>query len=158
LNVNAYKHSILLVAASVVVAFLISQGLKALFFESSLPTGSRGTEGFAGEPVKLLRREPLNTAGLRNPITLSAPAAKAFPTEPLREAVEKSAGGDKPVTAGKGVTLVLVQDRKRFAIIDSKVVHEGDLVGKDRVVKIEKDRVLMRDNSGDKWWPVNPSM
>jgi hypothetical protein len=38
-----------------------------------------------------------------------------------------------------------------LAIIDGKLVHEGDVIDNRKIARIEKDKVLLKGKEGEKW-------
>src|SRR3990172_8565513 len=51
----------------------------------------------------------------------------------------------------KKISLILISDGLKMAIIDGTVVNEGDVINDCRIVKIEKDKILLKDQAGEEW-------
>jgi len=47
--------------------------------------------------------------------------------------------------------MILVNRNKKIAIIDGRLVKEGDVIDQNRIARIEKDKVLLKNNEGEKW-------
>jgi hypothetical protein len=71
--------------------------------------------------------------------------AEAFPPLPLDELVSQIDYNDTDT-----LSLIVVTDGSRMAIIRGIVVKEGDLIGKMKVARIEHNRVLLK-NGKDIW-------
>ena len=90
-------------------------------------------------------RQPLSVSSIRNPVDLRRGGEEGFPKTALAEMVPP------PETAEKRVSFILVNQKKRLAIIDGKLVHEGDVIDNRKIAKIEKDKVLLKGKEGEKW-------
>ncbi len=51
---------------------------------------------------------------------------------------------------GKGVSLIMIREEEKIAIINGKVAREGDIIDKMEILKIEKDKILVKSNK-TKW-------
>lgn len=51
---------------------------------------------------------------------------------------------------GKGVSLIMIRKEEKIAIINGKVAREGDIIDKMEILKIEKDKILVKSNR-TKW-------
>jgi hypothetical protein len=51
---------------------------------------------------------------------------------------------------GKGVSLIMIREEEKIAIINGKVAREGDIIDKMEILKIEKDKILVKSNR-TKW-------
>ena len=90
-------------------------------------------------------RQPLSVSSIKTPIDLRRGGEQGFPKTALAEMVPP------PETAEKRVSFILVNQKKRLAIIDGKFVHEGDVIDNHKIAKIEKDKVLLKGKEGEKW-------
>lgn len=130
------------------VLFLLLSSVK---FAPSLSPAEKELAAFTCGTVPVVsKRQPVIAAGLESPITIPAAAPvvqrKEFPREPLSRMAPPPA--QLPATV---VTLILVNNGKKMAVINGVVVKEGDIVDSSKVVKIEKNRVLLSDKKGSKW-------
>ncbi len=105
--------------------------------------------------VEINERKPQVYAGLKNPLASgngTAVSGKGYPPESLavlappgRE--EKGAGQEEP----PGVSLVVIKDRRKMAIINGEVVKEGDRTKNGRILRITRSGVLMKSEEGERW-------
>lgn len=51
---------------------------------------------------------------------------------------------------GKGVSLIMIREEEKIAIINGKIVREGDVIDKMEILKIEKDKIFIKSNR-TKW-------
>lgn len=74
-----------------------------------------------------------------------------FDPPPIEQVYEKPERSDMTVTTvDLEVSLIIVSGDSRMAMIDGRLVKEGDIIDDTRVVKIESNRVLL-NNKGNKW-------
>lgn len=97
------------------------------------------------EKVVIISRKPVKVAALDSPIKTVLPLRTDFPQIPLSKIAPK--GSDEEPK----VSLILINDGRKMAIINDKVVKEGDVINQIKVVKIENKRVLIKSKKGDKW-------
>ena len=93
---------------------------------------------------KIAERSPARVSSLKSPIVLSR-SSKGFPETPLAEL------SPPPSMEEKRVSMILVNRNKKIAIIDGKLVKEGDVIDQNRIARIEKDKVLLKNKEGEKW-------
>ncbi len=51
---------------------------------------------------------------------------------------------------GKGVSLIMIREEEKIAIINGEIVREGDVIDKMEILKIEKDKIFVKSNR-TKW-------
>ncbi len=51
---------------------------------------------------------------------------------------------------GKGLSLIMIRGEEKIAIIDGKVAREGDIIDGMKILKIEKDKILVKSKK-NKW-------
>ena len=78
----------------------------------------------------------------------NAPATIAPAAEP--KPIQPDSFGSHPV-----ISMVYSEGSVKMAVIDGQVLHEGSLLGKHKVIKIEKTRVLMRIAGKDIWLNID---
>ena len=98
-----------------------------------------------GRIPDIKERKPLSVSSIRNPIEQRRSVEQGFPKTALAEMVPP------PQTAGMRVSFILVNQKNKLAIIDGKFMHEGDMIEKHRIARIEKDKVLLKGKEGEKW-------
>jgi hypothetical protein len=93
---------------------------------------------FAGSGGKSTALTPMGTfSSGRNP----SPAAS--------RPILRNSFGSHPV-----VSMIYTEGPEKTAIIDGKVLHEGSVFASNRVVRIEKTRVLLRSAGRDIWLSI----
>lgn len=97
------------------------------------------------EKVVIISRKPVKVAALDSPIKTVLPLRTDFPQTPLSKIAPKVSDEEPKVS------LILINDGRKMAIINDKVVKEGDVINQIKVVKIENKRVLIKSKKGDKW-------
>jgi hypothetical protein len=144
---NFYRHLLVLLGSSLAATLLVV-GTINLFSFGSPPLARRSIAPFPKEELTLVKRESPPVTGLKSPFGSSAPSHSDFPRISLSEAV----AGASVREFESAIRMVLIQEGRRLALINGKIVKEGDVVDKQRVVRIEKDRVLLKvGNNGEKW-------
>lgn len=106
---------------------------------------------FHSEPVPNLAERPvLDVKAIPCPLTVKMTSAKAvFPDTPLTHLSPPPSG--KAQVAEKRISMILMNKTKKLAIIDGKLVNEGERLGDSRIVSIEKNRILLRNKKGNQW-------
>lgn len=84
-------------------------------------------------------------------VLILATGAHAEPVDdPMRPPAQESTAGPADPHPGWSLTSVLIADDRRLAIINNRVLREGDSVAGARVVRIEADHVLIRHAGGER--------
>jgi hypothetical protein len=146
---NVYKNLIILILLSVVIVFPLYEGVKRVTFKPFLLPQELELEGLSLEQVKIIRRESDIVSGLGSPLGGPSEPKKDFPAVPLPQALNQASSGRKKIS------LTLIKDGQRIAIINNHVVKEGEFAGKGKVLKIEIGRVLIRENGMDRWFDLD---
>jgi hypothetical protein len=92
-----------------------------------------------------VKREPTTISNLKSPVTSSRGQSRGFPEIPLSEMLPASQ------TNTRTVSLILIKDGRKMALIGNQFVKEGDVVGAGRIVRIDKARVLMTEGGVRTW-------
>lgn len=135
----------------IIASLLIS---KLITFQPLLTTNEMRLLSFVPEKINLNERQPLTLSeDLKSPMeTVKAPA-KGFPSIPLSTvAPQTPAEAEKPSEIK--VSMIAVSEQKKIAIVSGIVTKEGDSISGMKVLRIEKDRILLKDirqNGGTKW-------
>ena len=139
------KIIIFLALIPVVAVMIILISSKAKFAPSFSPAEQK-VFNFTYERIPgISERQPLSVSSIKTPIDLRRGGEQGFPKTALAEMVPP------PETAEKRVSFILVNQKKRLAIIDGRFVHEGDVIDNHKIAKIEKDKVLLKGKEGEKW-------
>lgn len=86
-------------------------------------------------------------------LMILAPAVQGEPVDdPMRPPVREStpSASDSQPHPGWSLTSVLIADDRRLAIINDRVLREGESIAGARVVRIEADHVLIRHADGER--------
>lgn len=113
-------------------------------------------------PVKaeLLRTVTQTVSGVACPIPRTPPPSAvgkspaAYPPVPLNALVPRGGGGAVNVPLPEPVhhlSLVLLDEGRKLAIVNGRVLREGETVGAYRVSRIEKNRVKLKGLKGELW-------
>jgi len=139
------KIIVFLALIPVVAVMIILISTKAKFAPFFSPVEQK-VFNFSYERIpNISERQPLSVSSIKTPIDLRRGGEQGFPKTALAEMVPP------PETAEKRVSFILVNQKKRLAIIDGKFVHEGDVIDNHKIAKIEKDKVLLKGKEGEKW-------
>ncbi|HBH87299.1 MAG TPA: hypothetical protein DDY17_06845 [Syntrophaceae bacterium] len=141
------NHKIIIILVSVpVVALLIMYMISGVKFSPSFSAEEQKVFNFSDEQTpQFAHRKQLPVIRIKSPISLSQNAERGFPKTSL---VEMS---PPPDATGKRVSFILLHKKRNLAIVDGKLVHEGDLLGNQKIAKIEKDKILLKGREGEKW-------
>ena len=143
---------------SVIIMFIAGSFVR---FKPAVSPAERQYLTFAGESTDIIEREhALVTGSVKSPLDIqSAVTGKDFPGIPLDVVLSK---GTSPVLDKEAketeekerkVSFILINAGKKFAIINGKVIREGDAFeGDSRVVSIEKDRVMIKEAGKEGKW------
>ena len=103
---------------------------------------------FSYEKPRMIERVSSEMTNIRiqSPIWENKDELKGFPPEALADVMPA-----KSEDAGPKLSIVLIKDGEKLAMIDGIVVKEGDKAGDARVQKISKDGVMLRGKGGEKW-------
>jgi hypothetical protein len=93
-------------------------------FSPSFSAEEQKVFNFSDEQTpQFAHRKQLPVIRIKSPISLSQNAERGFPKTSL---VEMS---PPPDATGKRVSFILLHKKRNLAIVDGKLVHEGDLLG-----------------------------
>ena len=139
------KNQITFIALPFILIFfsiIISSLVK---FKPVLSPTELALSRFSYEKVQLIDKQPLQITKLNSPVKMPVPSQKDILQVPI------SGTAIYNETEAKKVSLILIRDGLKMAIIDGTVVNEGDVINDCRIVKIEKDKILLKDQAGEKW-------
>jgi hypothetical protein len=135
---NIYKDIIILIAATLVMVVIIVFGLSYIIdIKPSLSPQEKRFARFSYEKVKIVERKPAVLANMRSPLEDKEGGAK-----------------EKEKNTTQKLSLVLIKDRARLAIVNGIVVREGDMTKSGKVQKITKDGIILKDREGEKWLKI----
>lgn len=124
----------------------------AVRFAPPLTSAESAYAVFSPPAVTVVQRKAQTVTGLACPL----------PLPPRRETGLRAAECAVPFQEGPPVgkeggpkqtkvSLIMINERGRMAIIDGVVVRQGDRFHKSKVARIEKDGVLLKHTEGEKW-------
>ncbi|MCE5312526.1 MAG: hypothetical protein LLF86_05180 [Nitrospiraceae bacterium] len=128
------------ILVALIVASRVNFDYKPAAIEAEITSVSVGD-------IKIKEREPFYAKNITSPIQISKTAKKGFPDTALAT-VAPQPKSDEPELK---ISMILINNFKKMAIINGIVLSEGDMIGKDKVLKIEKERVSIRSFKGEKW-------
>ena len=139
------KNQITFIALPFILIFfsiIISSLVK---FKPVLSPTERELSRFSYEKLQLIDKQPLQVMKLNSPIKMPDRSQKDILRVPI------SGTEIYNEIEAKKISLILISDGMKMAIIDGTVVNEGDVINDCRIVKIEKDKILLKDQAGEEW-------
>jgi hypothetical protein len=157
---NIYKGIITLMTATLLVVVIAVFGLSYIIdIKPSLSSQEKRFARFSYEKAKIVERKPATLANMRGPLEVVGGRTKDFPSEVLadiapvaRDAENRDIGKEKSTT--QKLSLVLIKDNTRLAIVNGNVVREGDMTKDGKVKKITKDGIILKGGEGEKWLKI----
>jgi hypothetical protein len=157
---NIFKDIIILITATLLIVVIFIFGLSYIIdIKPSLSPQERQFARFSYEKAKIVERKPVELANVRSPLEVVEGKAKDFPSEALVNIApvvsnenNKDTEKDKNIT--QRLSLVLVKDHVKLAIVNGIVVKEGDMIKNRKVQKITKDGIILKDSEGEKWLKI----
>jgi hypothetical protein len=141
-----HKNLVILLGSSLAVIGV----LLALFSQIKLrPLWSpreRELMGFSFERIDIMRRNSMDATGLKNPVHTGPASLKGYPETTLSDMAPQEEGRQDT-----GVSLILIKDGRRIALVNNQFVGEGDMTSGGRVMSIESDRILIRRGASSTW-------
>jgi hypothetical protein len=155
-----FDRKLLLQLAAPFAAMLIPLGL--WYFSNLKPTLTKQEKTLmmlALKPVTISRPEAITVSGIECPVkaaaTSSAAIPKSYPPVPLDAIAPRGEVSVIKKTSRPGpvfyLSLILVDDTKKMAIINGRVLREGEKIGTYSLVRIEKDKVKLKGSKGELW-------
>ena len=102
----------------------------------------------------MVQRQPLALGPVQSPIPLVLTTGSGFPPEPLADVAPPGLAppaGDRQLA----LSLIVINRGKKFAIISGAVVKEGDVLDQRRILRIERNQVLLKDKEGERWLKID---
>lgn len=155
MNLNA-RHILLL--STPCAGLVIALGVWALYkLPISLTQQEKTLMDFV--PVKETVTRPLaeRISGLSCPVSPPAagkPAPASYPPVPLVALAPRfdlQAAQSAPAEPAYHLSLVLIDDGRKMAIVNRQVLREGEAIGAYRVARIENKRVHLKGIKGELW-------
>jgi hypothetical protein len=157
---KTYRDIAILIGATLALVAILVFGLSYFIdIKPALTEREKKYAHFSYAPIAIAESRPPVISGLRNPLEGAGGQDRGYPSEPLAAIAPSSeAGAPKLSEEDKGVgrrlTLVLVKDKKKLAVLDGVVVKEGDMTKTGRIKMIKRDGVLLQGKEGDTWLTI----
>ena len=139
------KIAVFLISIPVIALIIIFVISKVKFAPSFSPVEQKVFSFTYENSPRITAKKPLLITSVKNPIDSIQTSDQGFPKASLAEMVPPPAAMDKRIS------FILINQKRKLAIIDGKLVHEGDKVDNHTISKIEKDKVLLKNKEGEKW-------
>lgn len=138
----------LLIAAPFILIVISLLGIRFISFKALLYPSEQRIEKFTSETTLLTERQPFEVSGLKAPFEIKK--------QPLPGAPSLVAVSEEKLLELK-VSLIVVSEGRRMAIINGMVIREGDNIDLMKVTRIEREKVLFtfrtsEDNSRKTKW------
>lgn len=147
---GTFKDIIRFIVVTVAVIIVVVLGMSMLKIKPSLLPHERQLVQFNYEKVGIIERTPAVVTGVSNPFSGAEEAQKDFPPLDLSKLAPPGEGKGE----GQRVSMVLIKDRTKIAIVDGVVVKEGDKFKDGRIKKIDRNGILLKDNEGERWLTI----
>jgi hypothetical protein len=157
---NIYKDIIILIAATLAMVVIIVFGLSYIIdIKPSLSPQEKRFARFSYEKVKIVERKPAVLVNIKSPLEDAEGRGREFPSEALADIApvirdEKNKGMEKEKNTTQKLSLILIKDHAKLAIVNGIVVREGDMTKSGKVQKITKDGIILKDSEGEKWLKI----
>lgn len=125
---------------------------KIISFKPTLTPAEMRMLGFVPEKIDIRGKEPFTVSrDLKSPFEMAKAPPAGYPSVPLSAVAPQTPAGAKPhlepakPPSELRVSMILVTEGRRMAIVNGLVIKEGDSVAGMRVTKIEKNRILLKE-------------
>jgi hypothetical protein len=119
--------------------------MRLINFKPAITPSERQILEFIPEMLEIDERQPLIISeDLKSPIEIVKTPAKGFPSIPLSALVPEMEAEEESYRLNASMIVI---SKRKMAIMNGLVVKEGDSIGGMKILKIEKDRILLKDFS-----------
>ena len=147
------------IAAPFLLAMAALFAVKMIDLKLSLTPSEMRIREYVQEDVLFQKkngRQAIIADNLKSPIEISSGPGKEYPPVPLNE-IAPQHGQTEAVSSEFKVSMIIISNKSRMAIVNGEVVGEESVIEKKIVKKIEKDRVLiaghgLKDNKFSSTW------
>jgi hypothetical protein len=157
---NIYKDITILISATLVMVIVIVFGLSYIIdIQPPLLPQEKRFAKFSYEKVKIAERKPAALVNIKSPLEVVEGRTKDFPSETLADIApvvrdEKNKAMEKDKHTMQKLSLILIKDHAKLAIVNGAVVREGDITKSGKVQKITKEGIILKDSEGEKWLKI----
>jgi hypothetical protein len=149
-----HRNIVPVFVVTVVSVAMVLTGLYYVRFTPWLLPREEQLIRFSYERARLITREAVSVSGLKSPIDIPEIVKRDFPSVDLRAMAPRDGTPPEPRKEFR-LSLVLIKDQVRMAVIEGLVVKEGDVTKIGRVKKIEKGGVLIAGEEGERWLKID---
>lgn len=138
----------ILIAFPVVLAIILVFAAHYVPFTKDLSEAEQQILEFVPSDLKIRAAQIVHAGiGLKSPILFKSPetARKPVPKRDLAPQIDYNV---------KNVSLIVITGGKKMAIIEGKVLSEGDSIDGLKIARIEPERVLTKDKT-ERWLYLN---
>lgn len=128
---------------------------------TSLAPAEKNVQAFKQDDVRVLPQEiAADAKNIQSPIELKMPekkvvekkaAKKSYPKDSLAAITAKADKTKEVPEEVVKLNLTLTRHDKKMAVINGNLVYEGGQFQDNKVEKIERNKVLLKDKKGEKW-------
>ena len=157
---NIYKGITILLTATLLVVVIVVLGLSYVIdIKPSLSSQEKRFARFSYEKAKIVERKSVELTNIKSPLEVVEGRSKDFPSEELAVMApiardERNGDMGKEKNPTQKLSLVLIKDNTRLAIVNGNVVREGDMTKSGKVKKIMQDGIILKDGEGEKWLKI----
>lgn len=120
--------------------------VKIISFNPTLTPGEMRMLKFVPEKIDIRERQPFTVSrDLRSPFEMAKAPPSGYPSVPLFAVAPQTPAEAKPHLEALKVSMIVLSEGRRMAIVNGLVIREGDSVAGMRVTKIEKNRILLKE-------------
>jgi hypothetical protein len=156
---NLYKDIIILIASTLVMVIIIVFGLSYIIdIKTPLSLQEKRFAQFSYEKAKIVERKPTALANIKSPLEVAEGRVKDFPSEALADIApvvrDEKNKTEKEKNTTQKLSLILIKDHAKLAIVNGAVVREGDMTKSGKVQKITREGIIIKDSEGEKWLKI----
>jgi hypothetical protein len=156
---NIYKDIITLISATLVMVIIIVFGLSYIIdIKPSLSPQEKQFARFSYEKANMVERKPAALVNIKSPLEVVEGMTKDFQSEALADIApvvrDEKNKAEKEKNMTQKLSLILIKDHAKLAIVNGAVVREGDMTKSGKVQKITKEGIILKDSEGEKWLKI----
>ena len=149
----------ILISATLVMVIIIVFGLSYVIdIKPLLAPQEKRFARFSYEKVNIAERKPAALVNIKSPLEVVEGRTKDFPSEALADIVpvvrDEKIKAEKEKNTTQKLSLILIKDRAKLAIVNGAVVREGDMTKSGKVHKITKEGIILKNSEGEKWLKI----
>lgn len=161
MKMQMHRDTMVLLSLTALISAIFIIGLPLIIkVKSDLTPVEKRYERFSHEKQKILERTVLDTSKIRSPMQEVENTLRNLPPEaladlaPVKDSIKGKGTEESTVKREQRLSLVLVKDGTKLAVVNGIVVREGDMAGDAQVRKITREGIMLRDKEGEKWLKI----